>query len=752
MDRRAHGDPRAPDRDATRRPRATSRFRPREWRSRRRAWTRRSSTSSSSPRPRRTCSSRRTGAIVAEEIGATKAAGYDTLAACSGFLYGVSQAYGTIVGGVAEKALVIGSETLSKIVNWNDRGTCILFGDGAGAAVLEPVEQGGFLGFELGVDATHGGDLCLPAGGSRTPATPETARERPPLGADERPRGLPRGDAAHGLLGGGAARARSALTIDDVDLYVAHQANQRIIDHAAKHLGLPPEKVFLNIERYGNTSAASIPIGLAEAVESGRLEPGMTVLMSAVGGGHHVGLRRARRGPERGLGVRLAFCFPGQGSQAVGMGREMAEAFPEARAVYDEGSEAVGFDLARVCFEGPLEELTRTEVQQPALVATSLACLRGVESTGLRARRRRRPLGRRVLGARRVAVRSRRGTRWRSSAPAASGDRRGRRGPARRDGGGDRARRRGRGGALRRDRATCGPRTTTAPASSSSPARPTRSTALIELAPERGARKTVKLPISGAFHSPLVGRARRAARARRRARSSGASPSPPFMSTVTAELEGAERASRHPPRPADCARPLHAGGPHARRARAWTRSSRSARGRCSRGLLRRCDRSVTTISVGDPDDLAKLDEVARAVPDFCSLEGKRRARHRRLARDRRRRSAASSPRAGARVAVNYRASADAAESARAGDRRASRSAGTSPTPSRPSRARRSRSRRTLGDLDIVVNNAGITRDTLLARMSDEDWQRRHRRRTSTAPSTRAARSPGRCSAAARARS
>jgi 3-oxoacyl-[acyl-carrier-protein] synthase-3 len=225
-----------------------------------------------------------TGAIVAEAIGARNAAGYDTLAACSGFLYSVSQAYGQIAGGVADKALVVGSETLSKIVNWSDRGTCILFGDGAGAAVLQPVEQGGFLGFELGVDAQYGPDLCLPAGGSREPPSEQTIAQGR-LWVEMNGRVVFR--VATRLMVSSAEQllAEVGATVDDVDLYVAHQANQRIIDHAAKHLGLPPEKVFLNIDRFGNTSAASIPIGLAEALESGRLEPGMKVLMSAVGGG-----------------------------------------------------------------------------------------------------------------------------------------------------------------------------------------------------------------------------------------------------------------------------------------------------------------------------------------------------------------------------------------------------------------------------------------------------------------------------------
>jgi len=209
-----------------------------------------------------------TAVIVAEALGAKRAAAYDTLAACSGFLYSTSQAYGLIAGGVATKALVIGSETLSKIVDWTDRGTCILFGDGAGAVVMEPVESGGFHGFELGVDGSHGADLCLPGGGSRNPASPATLEQ-----------GL------QWVHMNGQLLAEVGATVDEIDLYVPHQANQRIVDHAVKHLGLPPEKVFSNIDRFGNTSAASIPLGLADAHDQGRLQPGMNVLMSAVGGG-----------------------------------------------------------------------------------------------------------------------------------------------------------------------------------------------------------------------------------------------------------------------------------------------------------------------------------------------------------------------------------------------------------------------------------------------------------------------------------
>ena len=225
-----------------------------------------------------------TAVIVAEALGAKRAAAYDTLAACSGFLYSTSQAYGLIAGGVATKALVIGSETLSKIVDWTDRGTCILFGDGAGAVVMEPVESGGFHGFELGVDGSHGADLCLPGGGSRNPASPATIEQGLQwvhMNGREVFREATRlmVSSAEQLL------AEVGATVDEIDLYVPHQANQRIVDHAVKHLGLPPEKVFSNIERFGNTSAASIPLGLADAHDQGRLQPGMNVLMSAVGGG-----------------------------------------------------------------------------------------------------------------------------------------------------------------------------------------------------------------------------------------------------------------------------------------------------------------------------------------------------------------------------------------------------------------------------------------------------------------------------------
>jgi 3-oxoacyl-[acyl-carrier-protein] synthase III len=225
-----------------------------------------------------------TAAIVADTLGAKNAAAYDLLAGCTGFVYALSQAYGAVATGLSKRALVIGAEVLSKITNWNDRSTCILFGDGAGAAVVQPIEAGGIVGFELGADGSGGPDLCVPAGGSRRPVSADTLEDEMQfikMNGAEVFRFATRVmvSSAEELL------ATCGATVDDVDLYVPHQANKRIVDHAVKHLGLDPDKVLMNIDRYGNTSSASIPICLAEAQSDGRLEDGTRVLMSAVGAG-----------------------------------------------------------------------------------------------------------------------------------------------------------------------------------------------------------------------------------------------------------------------------------------------------------------------------------------------------------------------------------------------------------------------------------------------------------------------------------
>ena len=225
-----------------------------------------------------------TGALLADRLGAKDAAAYDLSAGCTGFMYAIAQGHGMVAAGLAHKALVVGGDVLSKIMNWHDRTTCILFGDGAGAVVLERVDEGGFLGFELGADGSGGVDLFLPAGGSRLPTSPETV-----------------GNGGHYVQMNGrevfkfatrvlvssaeAVLAECGAGVDDVDVYVPHQANVRIIDHATKKLGIDPERVVVNVDRFGNTSSGSIPLALADAAADGRLREGELVLMTGMGAG-----------------------------------------------------------------------------------------------------------------------------------------------------------------------------------------------------------------------------------------------------------------------------------------------------------------------------------------------------------------------------------------------------------------------------------------------------------------------------------
>jgi 3-oxoacyl-[acyl-carrier-protein] synthase III len=225
-----------------------------------------------------------TGSLLASALGAGDAGAYDLSAGCTGFMYALAQAYGAVSGGLAENALVVGTETLSKITNWHDRSTCVLFGDGAGAVVLERVPDGGFLGFELGSDGEGGKELSIPAGGSRNPVSEQTvAQEMHFLQMN----GREVYKFATRILVSSAEKLleECGLTVEDIDLYIPHQANKRIIDHAAGKLGIPEEKVFVNVQKYGNTSSASIPLCLAEAVSAGRLTKGTRVLMTGMGAG-----------------------------------------------------------------------------------------------------------------------------------------------------------------------------------------------------------------------------------------------------------------------------------------------------------------------------------------------------------------------------------------------------------------------------------------------------------------------------------
>lgn len=226
-----------------------------------------------------------TACLVQSEIGATRAGAFDVEAACTSFISALAIARGMIVSGAIENALVIGAETLSRLLNWKDRTTCVLFGDGAGAAIVEATNAS--VGIESTVlhgDGSKGELLMVPAGGSKLPASAETVE---------------RGMHFISMAGGEVfklavksmadaaeeAIADAGLALDDIDLMIPHQANVRIIDGVAKRLHFPSEKVFVNIQRYGNTSAASIPIAICEAEATGRLRKGDKVLLVAFGGG-----------------------------------------------------------------------------------------------------------------------------------------------------------------------------------------------------------------------------------------------------------------------------------------------------------------------------------------------------------------------------------------------------------------------------------------------------------------------------------
>ena len=219
-----------------------------------------------------------TGAILADQLGATAAAAYDLSAGCTGFMYALAQGYGMVASGLARRALIVGGDVLSKILDWDDRATLVLFGDGAGAVVLEAVPEQGFLGFELGADGAGGANLWLPGSGSRHFDDPDKYVK---MNGREVFKFATRilVQSAEALL------AACEVSIDDVDLYIPHQANMRIIDHATRKLGVPSERVVINVDRYGNTSSGSIPLALADAAADGRLRPGALVLMTGMGAG-----------------------------------------------------------------------------------------------------------------------------------------------------------------------------------------------------------------------------------------------------------------------------------------------------------------------------------------------------------------------------------------------------------------------------------------------------------------------------------
>jgi 3-oxoacyl-[acyl-carrier-protein] synthase-3 len=231
-----------------------------------------------------------TACLLQEKIGAHHAWGFDISAACSAFTYSLTTASQIVASGGVEHALVVGADVMSSIIDYKDRATCVLFGDGAGAVVVSASDdesKGAILDFEHEIDGSGGPALCMPAGGSRRPSSHDTIDERQHYvkqdGATVFKFAAATEEISRRIL------ERNGLTPEDLNLFVSHQANRRIIQSATEKLGVSPDKVIINIERFGNTTAATIPLALNDAVCSGRLEKGDLVLLASVGAGFTVG-------------------------------------------------------------------------------------------------------------------------------------------------------------------------------------------------------------------------------------------------------------------------------------------------------------------------------------------------------------------------------------------------------------------------------------------------------------------------------
>ena len=231
-----------------------------------------------------------TACVLQSKIGAPRAWGFDLGAACSGFTYALTTAANMVVAGASRNVLVVGADVMSSIIDYSDRATCVLFGDGAGAVVVTGSENAevGILDFENYVDGSGGPALCMPAGGSRMPASHDTVEKRLHYVKQDGQtvfrfavRNME--EVCPRLL------TRNGLTGAEIDLFVPHQASSRIILASAEKLGLPREKILINIDRFGNTTAGTIPLALNEAVEAGRVQAGSLILLAAVGAGFTVG-------------------------------------------------------------------------------------------------------------------------------------------------------------------------------------------------------------------------------------------------------------------------------------------------------------------------------------------------------------------------------------------------------------------------------------------------------------------------------
>ena len=222
-------------------------------------------------------------AIVQDKLG-IKASGFDLEAACTGFVYGLVTGYSFIKSGIYKKVLVIGADTCSRLLDWEDRGTCILFGDGAGAVVLGEVETGGYLSSDLQADGSGANELIVPSSGSKIPFTEEVLKNRDHY---VKMNGREIFKFAVKVFPDTVEKSleQANLNVDDIDMFIPHQANIRIIESIAKRFKQPLEKFYINLDKYGNTSAATIPIALDEAVKESRIKKGDKIIMVGFGGG-----------------------------------------------------------------------------------------------------------------------------------------------------------------------------------------------------------------------------------------------------------------------------------------------------------------------------------------------------------------------------------------------------------------------------------------------------------------------------------
>lgn len=232
-----------------------------------------------------------TACLVQDQLGIPRAWGFDLIAACSGFVYGLTTAANLVGSGAHKKVMVIGADTMSRIIDYKDRTTCVLFGDGAGAVIVEPAEDGetGFIDFLNVIDGSGAKYLKMPAGGSRMPASKETVEQGLHYVHQDGQQVFRYAvrtmyDNCSTLL------ERNGLTADDVGAFIPHQANRRIICATAERLGIPMERTIINIGDYGNTTAATIPLATRDAVATGKLKKGDIILFAAVGAGYAAGM------------------------------------------------------------------------------------------------------------------------------------------------------------------------------------------------------------------------------------------------------------------------------------------------------------------------------------------------------------------------------------------------------------------------------------------------------------------------------